>query len=34
LTAYYVRKANNDFDALTIEIIKDALATEVIKEAA
>ena len=34
LTAYYVRKANNDFDVLTIEIIKDALATEVVKEAA
>jgi cation/acetate symporter len=34
LTAYYVRKANNDFDALTAEIINDALATEVVKEAA
>ncbi len=28
LTAYYVHKANTDFDALTAEIVKDAVATE------
>jgi cation/acetate symporter len=34
LTAYYVRKANTDFDALTAEVVKDAVAAEVVKEAA
>jgi cation/acetate symporter len=34
LTAFYVRKANADFDALTAEVIKDALAAEPVKDAA
>ena len=28
LTAYYVHKANTEYDALTAEIVKDAIATE------
>lgn len=28
LTAYYVYKANTEFDALTAEVVKDAIATE------
>lgn len=28
LTAYYVYKANTEFDALTADIVKDAIATE------
>lgn len=35
LTAYYVHKANTEFDALTADIVKDAIATEeAIKKAA
>ena len=34
LMAYYVRKANSDFDALTAEIVDDAVSAEVIKDAA
>ena len=34
LTAYYVRKANAEFDVLTAEIIKDAIASETMKKAA
>jgi len=35
LTAYYVHKANTEFDALTAEIVGDAIATEeAVKKAA
>jgi len=34
LMAYYVSKANSDFDALTAEIVDDAVSAEVIKDAA
>lgn len=34
LMAYYVGKANSDFDALTAEIVDDAVSTEIVKDAA
>ncbi len=34
LMAHYVRKANSDFDALTAEVVDDAVSAEVIKKAA
>lgn len=34
LTAFYVRKANKEYDALTSEIVEDALASSALKDAA